>query len=281
MGRRFARFTPVAVLVVAGLVGAGSASAATQTIGSALNHAYQGGVCNNNCLSVQQQRNLDVHPLLSPVNGVVTEWKVRTGDPDALYTLRILTPAAGNSYISTTSLQAPAPVAAGTTDSILTYFATRTVPIRQGQAIGLLQTNGGGAGADVGLPQNTTNGVTTNVIANNFNGAFLDGLGATFISDQQHELLLQATVRFCRVPDVVGQTQAAASQALAAAECGVTVQKKKIKIKKKAKKKAKQKAKRKLGKVLGQNPAPGSSVAPFTEAVEIVVGKKPKKKKRK
>jgi PASTA domain len=267
MRRRFARFTPVAVLVVAGLIGASSASAATQTIGSALALPYQGGVCNNNCLSVQQSRIVDVHPVLSPVNGVITEWKVRTGDPDARYSLRVLTPSAGNAYISTTSVLSPAPVPAGTVDTIITYPGN-SAAIRQGQAIGLLQTNGGGAGADVGLPQNTTGGVTQNVIANNFNGTFLDGLGATFISDQQHELLLQATVRFCRVPNVVGQTQAAATQALTAAECTATVTKKKTKKKKNK------------GKVLSQKTAPDSSVAPGT-AVEIVVGKKAKKKKKK
>ena len=266
MSRRLAARTALAAgLALLALPAA--ASAATQTIGSALALPYQGGVCNNNCLSVQQTRNVDVHPLLSPVNGVVTEWKVRTGDPDALYSLRILTPAAGNSYISTTSTRAPAAVPAGTVDTIITYTAPN-LPIRQGQAIGLLQTNGGGLGADVGLPQNTTGGVTTNVIANNFNGTFLDGLGATFISDAQHELLLQATVRFCRVPDVVGQAQAAASQALTAAECGVTVKKKKTKKKKNK------------GKVLSQKEPAGSSVAPGTP-VEIVVGKKAKKKKKK
>ena len=260
---RIAIFATFAMLALPG-----AASAATQTIGSALALPYQGGVCNNNCLSVQQSRIVDVHPLLSPVNGVITDWKVRTGDPDALYTLRILTPAAGNSYISTTSQRAPAPVPAGTVDTIITYTASPNLPIKQGQAIGLLQTNGGGAGADVGLPQNTTGGVAANVIANNFNGVFLDGLGAAFISDAQHELLLQATVKFCRVPNLVGQTQAAAALALSAAECVAKVSKKKTKKKKNK------------GKVLSQKTAPDTTVAPGTE-VEIVVGKKAKRKRKK
>jgi hypothetical protein len=262
-----AGFAAISVLAAAPI-----AQAETTRIGSALNLPYQGGVCNNDCLSVQQSQAGGTlpHPILSPVNGVITEWKVRTGDPDALYTLRVLTPAAGNAYISTTSLAAPAPVPAGTTDSILTYFATRTVQIKQGQAIGVLQTNGGGAGADVGLPQNTTNGITTNVIANNFNGTFLDGLGATFISDQQHELLLQATIRFCRVPNVTGLQLAAAQQAIAAAECTPTAKKKKLKRSKKNKKKK--------GKVLSQSLPPDSTAAPGTP-VELKFAALKKKKK--
>jgi hypothetical protein len=273
MRKRTAAAVIGTLTAIGALAIAPAASAETTRIGSALNLPYQGGVCNNNCLSVQLSQaggNLP-HPLTSPVNGVITEWKVRTGDPDALYTLRVLTPAVGNAYISTTSLAAPAPVPAGTTDSILTYFATRTVPINQGQAIGVLQTNGGGAGADVGLPQNTTNGITTNVINNNFNGTFLDGLGATFLSDQQHELLLQATIRFCRVPNVTGLKLAAAQQAIAAAECTPTAKKKKLKRSKKNKKKK--------GKVLSQSLAPDSTAAPGTPVNLTFAALKKKKKK--
>jgi PASTA domain len=264
MRRRTAAAVVGTLATIAVLAIAPVARAETTRIGSALTLPVETMmVCNNNCLSVQlfQAGGNLPHPLTSPVNGVITEWKVRTGDPGALYTLRVLTPAAGNAYISTTSNVAPAPVPAGTVDSIIPYFPTTTVPIKFGQAIGVLQT-----GAADGLPQNTTDGINENVINNNFNGTFLDGLGATFISDVQHELLLQATIRFCRVPDVVGQKTAAAQQALAAAECGSTVSKKKTKKKKKR------------GKVLNQKTAAGSTVPPFTE-VEIVVGKKPKPKK--
>jgi hypothetical protein len=249
------------------------ARAETTRIGSALNLSYQGGVCNNNCLSVQLAQaggNLP-HPLTSPANGVITEWKVRTGDPGALYHLRVLTPAAGNAYIATTSNTAPSPVPDGITDSILTYFPTTTVPISQGQAIGVLQTIGAGAGADVGLPQNTTNGITANVINNIFNGAFLDGLGATALSDAQHELLLQATVRFCRVPNVVGLQLAAAEQAVRAGECTPNPIKKKLKRSKKNRKKR--------GKVLRQSPAPNSTGAPGT-AVNLKFAALKKKKKK-
>jgi PASTA domain len=270
MTRRLARITMAASVAAAGVLVLAPAAApgATQTIGSALTLPYQGGVCNNNCLSVQLQQagGSLPHPITSPANGVITEWKVRTGDPDAFYTLRVLTPAANNAYIATTSVQAPAPVPAGTVDSILTYPGNNA-PIKFGQAIGILQTMAGGAGADVGLPQNTTNGITTNVISNLFDGRFLDGLGATFLPDAQHELLLQATVRFCRVPDVVGLKKGAATQAVTAAECAAKVSTKKTKKKKKR------------GKVLRQEPEADSTVPPGGE-VEIFIGSKAKKKKK-
>lgn len=262
MTRSFVRIALAGTLAALALPA--TASAATQTIGSALAlpMSIPGQVCTANCLSVQQTRVVDVHPNLSPANGVITEWKVRSGDPDALYHLRVLTPSAGNSYIATATHTAPTAVPPGTTDTIFTYVPTTPLQIKVGQAIGVLQT-----GNPEGLPQNTTGGVATNVIANNFNGTFPDGLGATFLSDVQHELLLQATVRFCRVPNVVGLKSAAASQALTAAECAAKTTRKKTKKKKKR------------GKVTTQKTAADSTVPPGTE-VEIVVGTKPKKKKK-
>jgi hypothetical protein len=237
-----------------------AARAATATIGSGLNlpMSIPGQVCTNNCLAVQQAQvggQLPL-PLLSPVNGVLTSWKVRTGDPDALYTLRLLTPGAGSSYIATKSVQAPAPVPPGTVDSIITYTAP-SVPINQGQAIGVLQT-----GNPEGLPQNTTNGVNANVMAFNLNGNFNDGLGATFMPDVQHELLLQATIQFCKVPAITGLKKGPAKQALAAADCG-------SKVKKKPARKRKNR-----GKVLKQKKAAGTTAAPGT-VVPILVGSKP------
>ena len=264
MSRRLrVRITLAATLAAAALAPT-AASAATQVIGSGLNHQYQGGVCNVNCLSVQQSQvgGMSPHPLLSPANGVITQWKVRSGDPNTLYTLRMMTPVAGNSYIVTNSVQGSALTPPGTTDTIFTYPG-QSAPIMQGQAIGVLQT---GAAAN-GLPQHTTNGITANVIANQFNGNFSDGLGAVFISDAQHELLVQATIQFCRVPNVIGQRRVAAVAALAAAECGSSVTKKP------------RRSKKKRGKVLKQRTPPDSTVAPGT-VVELVVGKKKKRKKK-
>lgn len=267
MTRRLKLRTALAAALAAATTAAiapSTAPAATQVIGSPLNLSYQGGVCNANCLSVQSSLAVSPHPLVSPANGVIDHWRVRSGDPNTLYTLRMMTPQSGNGYIVTNSVQAPALTPPGITDSIFSYPG-QSAPIMQGQAIGLLQT---GAAVN-GLPQRTTNGITANVITNIFSGNFNDGLGATGIPDAQHELLLQATIRFCRVPNVLGQQQAAAQAALAAAECGSSVTGKP------------RRKKSKRGKVLKQKIQPDETVAPGT-VVELVVGtKKGKKKGRK
>jgi hypothetical protein len=239
----------------------GIASANTAKIGSALAlpMSLPGQVCTANCISLQQAQvgGNSPLPLTSPANGLVTSWAVRTGDPDALYHLRVLTPSAGNVYTATVTVSAPAPVPAGTTDSIITYPGNNA-PIKEGQAIGILQT-----GNPEGLPQNTTNGISANVIANNFNGTFPDGSGGPFISDVQHELLLQATIQFCSVPALKGLKIGAAKQALVAADCVA-------KVKKKEARKRKNRA-----RVLKQKTPPGTTAAPGT-VVTILVGKKPK-----
>jgi len=61
------------------------------------------------------------------------------------------------------------------------------------------------------------------VIAYNLTGQ-ADGATAGFTPTPGHELLLQATVKFCAVPNV--HKKVAAKQALAAADCGVKVKKK-------------------------------------------------------
>ena len=261
----------LAATAFAGVAIAAPASANTTVMGSALTLPYQGGVCNNNCLAVQvsQAGGNSPNPLISPANGAVTSWAVRTGDPGAIYRLRILTPGANNGYIGTASISAPAAVPAGTTDSIITYPvpAVTTVPIKVGQAIGLLQGNG----ATAGLPQNTTDGVTTNVIATSkdFNGSFSDQLGATLVPEAPHELLLQATIKFCKVPNLVGEPLSAAHSALPAADCGAATVVRKPVGKKKNR-----------GKILSTDPAAGATVAPVASAVKVTIGVKKKKKKK-
>jgi PASTA domain len=260
--------TTIAVASVAaiGALGAASAQAVTTTIGSALTLPYQGGVSTSaGTVSIQQTQvgGMLPHPLTSPGNGIVTEWKVRTSDDDAHYMLRIFTASGTNTYTGTGGMLAPTPVPAGTTDAILTYPGN-SLPIKEGQHIGLLQLGT----PDEGIAQNTTSGVTANVFANLFTGNPADGVATAFLPDAQHELLLQATVRYCKVPNVVGQKTAAAQQALTAAECASKVSRKKTKKKKNR------------GKVLGQKTAADSTVPPGTE-VEIVVGTKAKKKKKK
>jgi hypothetical protein len=124
--------------------------------------------------------------------------------------------------------------------------------------------------------------------------SFPDGTTGTFTNiGGLHELLLQATIKFCNVPNVVGQAEAAATAAIASHDCASTVTKQTLRLKaiKKSFSKAK---KRKIrssnavikgqnGQVLSQSiPAGTTSASPGTP-VGLNVGQvvKPKKKKKK
>jgi hypothetical protein len=239
----------VALAVAAGMPAAVQAD--TVKIGSSLQQPDTASICTN-CVGVQRARAAGAPlPLTSPANGTVISWSVRSGEPGALHILRILRPAGGNSYTGVGSNAAP-PVPA-TVDSILNYATS--LPIKQGDAVGVQVTGGGG------LPQFTSNnpadvlGYTTTV--------FADGSSAAFTDLGGHELLLQATIKFCNVPSVKGLKIGAAKQALAAADCAA-------KVKKKEARKKKNRA-----KVLKQKKQPGTTAAPGT-IVTILVGKKPK-----
>jgi hypothetical protein len=238
-----------------------AASADTQVIGSALALPYQGGVSTSAgtvTIQTSQVGGVLPNPITSPANGVITEWKVRTSDDAALYTLRVFKPSSmdGTSFTGTGSAPAPAPVPPGTDDAIITYPGNN-LPIKLGDHIGLLQDGT----PDEGIAQNTTNGITANVFANKFTGNPADGVPATFIPDQQHELLLQATVKFCKVPNLKGKKTKAAKKALVAADCAPRITRKPT-----GKKKFR-------GKVLKQKPGVGDTAPPGT-TVKIVIGKK-------
>ena len=47
------------------------------------------------------------------------------------------------------------------------------------------------------------------MFANLFTGDPADGVPTAFTPDQQHELLLQATIKYCKFPNLVGQSSAA------------------------------------------------------------------------
>ena len=229
-----------------------AASANTATIGSALQHPNTPSICSD-CVGVQlgQAGGSSPLPLTSPANGTVTSWAVRSGDVGAVYTLRILRPTGGNTFTSAGTSTAPS-VPGGTLDSILSHVAS--LPIKQGDAIGVAL-----GPTATGLPQFTSNnqadvlGYSTSVPP--------DGTPVTFVPLGGHELLLQATVQFCSVPNLHKLKKVTAKQLLAAADCGVKV-KKKVTNKKKFR-----------GKVLKQKKPPGTTAAPGT-VVPIVIGQK-------
>ena len=229
-----------------------AASANTATIGSALQHPNTPSICSD-CVGVQlgQAGGSSPLPLTSPANGTVTSWAVRSGDVGAVYTLRILRPTGGNTFTSAGTSTAPS-VPGGTLDSILSHVAS--LPIKQGDAIGVAL-----GPTATGLPQFTSNnqadvlGYSTSVPP--------DGTPVTFVPLGGHELLLQATVQFCSVPNLHKLKKVTAKQLLAAADCGVKV-KKKVTNKKKFR-----------GKVLKQKKPAGTTAAPGT-VVPIVIGQK-------
>jgi hypothetical protein len=235
-----------------------AASAKIAIIGSALNLPYEGGVsttAGTTSVQLSQAGGDQPFPLISPANGVITEWKVRTGDDAAIYTLRVLTPTGTNTFSASGSVGGTT-VPAGTVDTIFTYPGN-SVPIKEGDYIALRQDGV----PDEGIAQNTTSGVPANVFANRFaaDGNFADGTSVAFLPDAQHELLLQATISYCEVPKLKGKTEKKARKALKANDCGVKVKEKDVEDKKDE------------GEVLSQKQKKGFTAAPGTK-IKITVG---------
>jgi hypothetical protein len=246
----------IAGLVVAGgcLVPAG-AGADTAKIGSTLgtaSNAPTGELCAP-CVGIQraQAGGNSPLPLVSPANGVITQWAVRTSDPGAIYNLRILRPINNSSYTGVgTSPNVLVP--ALTTDSVL--ISNVSLPIKQGDAIGVAVNAGHGLPS---WPDNVSADVVGYALGN-----FADGSSSGVITDiPGHELNIQATVSFCKVPDVHKQKKVNAKTALTNADCGIKVKKKETHKKKFR------------GKVLKQKVAAGTTAAPGT-VVAIVIGQK-------
>jgi hypothetical protein len=257
MNRRLSGIALTAGLSAVGFLSvAAPASANTATIGSALTLTSQANSCTVPCLAVQQSQvgGSTPDPLTSPANGTLTQWAMRSVD-NATFALRILRPAGSNTYTGAGTAVAPTPDP-GIDNRILRYSVS--LPIKQGDAIGVGAVAGD---SDVGVPQHTTIGVPANVMATNALGRPPDGATAFFTPAPAHELLLQATVKFCAVPDVHKLKKVAAKQALAAADCGVRV-KKKLTHKRKFR-----------GKVLKQKVPAGTTGVPGT-VVPIVIGQK-------
>jgi hypothetical protein len=264
------RLTRIALAAALGLIAALPANSAADTVvmGSTLSNNYDGGV-STSAITVQLSYDpaTSPNPVISPANGLITGWKVKSADDGALYTLKVLRPnspvslvtATNSNFKAITSLQAPAAVPAGTavaspTGAIFSYPAS--LPISKGDYVGVRT-----GGAATGLPQSGTNGVPLNLIANNFSSQPADGQSADLLADEQHDLLLQATVQFCNVPVLKKLKTKAAKQALKAHDCLPKVKKSRTK---------KDKFK---GKVLKQKTPAGTTAPPGT-VVPIVIGQK-------
>jgi PASTA domain len=254
MNRRLTAVALAAGLALAAASLPAAASADTAKIGSTLGHAEQPELCSVPCVAVQRTQSGGASsslPVVSPANGVVTQWAVRTSEPGATYNLRILRPASNTTYKGA-GTSPTVTVPGGTTDSVL--INTVSLPIKQGDAIGVAI-----GGLATGLPSWPDN-VQTDVVG--YVPTVADGATSnTFTDIPGHELLVQATVSFCKVPDVHKQKKVNAKTALTNADCGVKVKKKETHKKKFR------------GKVLKQKIAAGTTAAPGT-IVAIVIGQK-------
>jgi hypothetical protein len=252
MRRRLTRFALTAAL--AGLLlfaTAAPASADTVKVGSALQHPDKAGICTN-CVGVQlaQAGGSAPLPIRSPANGVVTDWSVRTGDPGAIHSFRILRPTGGNTFTAAGTAVAP-PVPGGTLDAVFGYLAS--LPIRQGDAVGV------GVDPAHSLPQFTSNNLA-DVIGFSA-GLPADGASVSMTPVGGHELLVQATVKFCNVPILKKLKTKPAKRALRAHDCLP-------KVKRSITKKDKFR-----GRVLKQKIPAGTTAAPG-KVVPIVIGRK-------
>ena len=199
----------LSALIVATALGAlaapTTASADTVVMGSTLVNPYEGGVATAPTVTAQISYDpaTSPNPVVSPVDGVITGWKVKSADDGALYTLKVLRPngpvslvnTTNSNFTSVTSVAAPSPVPAGTgaanPTGVIFDYPGNSLPIKKGDYIGLLS-----AGAVDGLPQDITDGQAQNIFSNNFAGLPADGNSADLLSDVQHDLLLQATIEF-------------------------------------------------------------------------------------
>jgi hypothetical protein len=204
MNRRLTRFALAGALTLVGVAAPATAGADTVVMGSTLAGNYDGGVSGAPVLSMQLSYDpaTSPNPVVAPADGTITGWKVKSADDGAIYTLRVLRPngpvslqtATNSNFTGAGSAQAPSAVPAGTgattpTGEIFSYPAS--LPIKKGDYLGV-----GLSGAADGLPQAFTNGVPKNLIANNFAGQPADGGAADLLADEQHDLLLQATMEF-------------------------------------------------------------------------------------
>jgi hypothetical protein len=240
-----------AIALAGGAVAApATASADIVTIGNPLDHTHNFslGACTPGCTAFQQTQASDATalPLASPVNGLVTEWSVRTTLVGDVYRLRVLRGAGLNlTFVASSGVSPPVP---NNSDVVRNYPAS--VPIAQGDLVGLQSVSGTGVPLHTGDPATPADDIAYR------STDAADGTTHPFstTNGDVKEVMLRATVSFCRVPNVVRLKPALAKEALAAAGCGAKVTKKKLKRSKKNRKRA--------GKVIAQAPAAGGTVAP-------------------
>jgi PASTA domain len=228
------------MLVASALIAltAGSARAATVTVGSSLQGAFEP----NTSLTVSTRANLAVPPpgtAVSPVDGTAVAWSFigRNLAP------RVIRPIGGGLYTGTGT--GPSQVGAG--ENVISGPFAINLPIKAGDLFGV----------DVGQSIWSSREVSGAALgrwpplADGGPGDDPDPLG--------EELAVQAIVRYCLVPKLKGKKPKKAKRALRAADCTVGT----VREGRKARKK----------RVVMQSVTPGSSISD-TQPVDLRVSRK-------
>jgi hypothetical protein len=241
------------VAVAALLLGASGAQANTITLGNPLTNPSYTTSGFSGQRTFFNTKLIDGSDPASPVDGTVTSWAV--GKPDGSFSLRILRKVGVESYAAF----------AGDDERQLVFDPepsppqATSLPIKKGDLIALV--DGGGTslaqsatGSSVVLPDDAVVG---------------DPPQSPFSTSDTDNYAFNATVRYCLVPNVLLQKQAAALSALAAADCPVgTITR------------PRKKAKRKHAKFVRVQSIPAGTAVSDTTAVNLTLGKKPKRKKK-
>jgi hypothetical protein len=249
---------PIALALTGALATAGSAGAATVSIGSPLDKTFAELNVGANGQVTFAQTALPGSLVASPHDGTVVSWQARLeGGP---FNLRVVRPLGGTSYIGTGKSADYTPASFEASPVVPT-----SLPIKAGDLIGLETTSGNGL--DVFGAASPTPGATGI-------GWALPALSSTepdesFPLVPDIEIALRATVRYCLVPDLARMKIAKAREILAAADCTAG-----------AITKPKKKSKRKKAKFVVRQSSPAGTAISDTAPIDLKLGKKPKKKQK-
>jgi hypothetical protein len=239
--------------LAAALLGASGAQANTITIGDPLTNASYTTSGFSGARTFFNTKLIDGSDPASPVDGTVTSWTV--GRPDGSFAFRVLRKVGAVSYIAL----------AGDDERQLVFDPAPSppqptnLPIKKGDLIALV--DGGGTSL-------ANSNMGSSVILES--PAMVGGPAPLlFTTSTTNNYIFNATIRYCLVPNVIGKKQAAASAALAAADCPVGQILK-----------PKNRAKRKKAKFVRATSLPAGTAVSDTTPIDLSFGKKPKKKKR-
>jgi hypothetical protein len=243
------------VATAAALTFAGTAGAATATVGSPLSANFIATGMGAMGDVTWAQTALPGASTASPTDGTIVSWQNRTlGGPFRLVVIRPV----GSQFTNAGSsdLYKPANFAASP-------VIPTSLPVKAGDLIGIETTTGNGFDA-TGIA--TTPGASA--VAWTFPHLQPGPPRTPDPLVANSELALRATVRYCAVPSLRGKKLAAARAALAAADCTFG----------KAKKPKKKSLRKKAKFVKSLSVAPGTSISD-TAPIDLRLGKKPGKKK--